>query len=144
MPMNGFTVGRDVTLNIFGSNGGVTNFQTITGFMKKQETVHVQSKGMDGVIRHLELPDGWSGTMTFDRSSSAVDDYFAQLESNYYGGLNIAAAQITETITEVNGATTQYRYTGVMMKLDDAGRSAGENLVSQSVSWVASKRLKIQ
>lgn len=144
MPMNGFTVGRDVTLNIFGSDGSTHSFTQLTGFDKKQETVHVQSKGMDGVIRHLELPDGWTGRITIDRASSDVDDYFAQLESNYYGGLNIPAAQITETITEADGSTTQYRYTGVMMKLDDAGRSAGENLVSQTVSWMASKRLKIQ
>lgn len=144
MPMNGFTVGRDVTLNIFGSDGATHSFPTLTGFDKKQATVDIQSKGMDGVIRHLKLPDGWSGTITVDRSGSEVDDYFAQLESSYYGGQNITAAQITETITEANGSTTQYRYTGVMLKLDDAGRSAGENLVSQSISWVASKRLKIQ
>ena len=79
-----------------------------------------------------------------DRSNSAVDDYFAQLESNYYAGLTIGAAQITETITEVNGGITQYRYTGVMLKLDDAGELSGENLVKQKMSWCASKRLKIQ
>lgn len=144
MPMNGFNVGRDVTLQIFGSNGTIQQWATLTGFDKKQETVHVQSKGMDGVIRHLELPSGWSGSIMLDRSNSNVDDYFAQLESNYYSGLNVPAAQITETITEVTGATTQYRYTGVMMKLDDAGHSAGENILSQKVSWACSKRLKIQ
>lgn len=144
MPMNGFTVGRDVTLQIYGSDGNIQSWQTLTGFDKKQETVHVQSKGLDGVIRHLELPDGWTGRVTVDRSGSQVDDYFATIESNYYAGLNVPSSQITETITEATGATTQYRYTGVMFKLDDAGRSAGENLVSQTISWVASKRLKIQ
>lgn len=144
MPMNGFTVGRDVTITLFGNLGQVVAFARITSFDKKQETVHVESKGMDGVIRHLELPNGWTGNLTYDRASSAIDDYFALLESSYYGGLNIPAAQITETITEANGGTTQYRFTGVMLKLDDAGRSAGENLVSQKISWCASKRLKIQ
>jgi hypothetical protein len=144
MPMNGFTVGRDVTLNIFGSDGQTHSFTQITGFDRKQETVHVQSKGIDGVIRHLELPDGWSGRITVDRASDDVDAYFAQLESNYYAGQNIPAAQITETITEADGSTSQFRYTGVMLKLDDAGRYAGENLVSQTLSFACSKRLQIQ
>lgn len=144
MPMNGFNVGRDVTLQIFGSDGAVASWSTLTMFDKKQETVHVQSKGMDGVIRHLELPNGWTGSIGLNRSNSNVDDYFCQLESTYYSGGNVPAAQITETITEVNGGTTQYRYTGVMMKLDDAGQSSGENILSQKVSWAASKRLKIR
>jgi hypothetical protein len=145
MPMNGFTVGRDISLQIMGQNGAVVaNFATITAFDSKQNTVKVQSKGIDGVIRYLELPDGWEGSITIDRSNSNVDDYFAQLESNYYAGLTIGAAQITQTITEVNGGITQYRFVGVMLKLDDAGKYAGENLVSQKLSWCASKRLKIQ
>lgn len=145
MPMNGFTVGRDISLQIFGQNGNVVaNFALNTSFDAKQKTVKIQSKGIDGVIRHLELPDGWSGSLTFDRRDSNIDDYFAQLESNYYAGVNIGAAQITQTITEVNGGTTQYRYTGVMLCLEEAGKYAGENLVSQTVSWVSSKRLKIQ
>lgn len=145
MPMNGFTVGRDISLQIFGQNGGlVATFATITNFNAKQNTVHVQSKGIDGVIRHLYLPDGWEGAIGVDRSSSAVDDYFAQLESNYYSGVTIGAAQITQTITEVTGGLTQYRYVGVMLKLDEAGDYAGENLVKQKLSWCASKRLKIQ
>lgn len=145
MPMNGFTVGRDIALQIMGQNNNiVASFAMQTSFDSKQGVVKVQSKGIDGVIRHLFLPDGWSGTMKFDRSNSNVDDYFAQLESSYYAGINIGAAQITQTITEVLGNLTQYRYTGVMMALDDAGSYAGENLVSQTISWVASKRLKIQ
>jgi hypothetical protein len=145
MPMNGFTVGRDVTIQIVGQNNAVVaTFATLTGFSKKQNTVKIASKGMDGVIRYLELPDGWEGHIMVDRSTSAVDDYFAQLESNYYAGVTIGAAQITETITEVSGAQTQYRYVGVMLKLDDAGESNGENLVKQKMTWCASKRLKIQ
>lgn len=145
MPMNGFTVGRDISLQILGQNNAVVaSFSTITKFDSKQNTVKVQSKGIDGVIRFLELPDGWDGTIALDRSNSNVDDYFAQLESNYYAGVTIGAAQITQTITEVSGAITQYRYVGVMLKYDDAGSYAGENLVSQKLSWCASKRLKIQ
>jgi hypothetical protein len=145
MPMNGFTVGRDIALQIMGQNNSVVaSFALQTSFDFKQGVVKIQSKGIDGVIRHLYLPDGWSGTMKFDRGNSNVDDYFAQLESNYYAGSNIGAAQITQTITEASGNLTQYRFIGVMMCLDDGGNYAGENLVAQTISWAASKRLKIQ
>jgi hypothetical protein len=50
---------------------------------------------------------------------------------------------ITETIAEVSGAITQYRYLGALLKLDDAGDYAGDATVKQKVSFVCSRRVKV-
>jgi hypothetical protein len=107
MPVNAFNVGRDVTLQLIGFDGTIANFALYTSFDAKQDTHQVKIMGMDGIVRFLELPAGWSGSMAFDRQDRSIDNYFANMESSYYSGLNVQAATITETITEVDGSTSQ-------------------------------------
>ena len=142
MPINGFSVGRDVSLDIVGPSGPI-RFNLITKFSSKQEVKSNAVKGLDGITRPVRFFDGWSGNFDIERQDSTVDDYFSQLEANYYAGLNEAAVTITETITEVSGAVTQYRYTGVLLKLEDAGDYAGDSTVKQKVSFIASRRIKV-
>jgi hypothetical protein len=142
MALNGFTIGRDVTLTIVTPSGPL-NLSLITGFQSKQDTIDEKIKGLDGITRYLRFFDAWSGRFTLDRRDSTLDDYFAQLESNYYQGLSEGGVSITETITEANGSVTQYRYISVLLKYDDAGEFAGDKSVKQTVSFVASRRLKI-
>ncbi len=142
MPVNGFTVGRDVSLDIVGLNGPI-RFSLITGFNARPDTTDVKVKGLDGKTRHVMFPDGWTGTFDVERQDSTVDDIFAQLESNFYSGLNLPAISIMETITEVSGAVTQYRFTDVILRLDDAGAYAGDQTVKQRLSFMASRRMKV-
>ena len=142
MPVNSFSVGRDVTLTIVTSSGPL-NLNLITGFGASPEMAEVKIKGLDGITRHARFYDGWRGKFDIERGDSTVDDYFAQLEANYYAGINEQAATITETITEVSGAVTQYRYLGVLFKLDDAGEWRGDATVKQELSFVSRQRLKI-
>lgn len=144
MPVNNFNVGRDMTLQIVGYDGTIQNFTLQTSFDTKQETHSIKIMGMDGTVRFLELPAGWSGSFGFDRQSDNLDNYFSQLESAYYSGLNVQAATLTETIVEVDGSTSQFRYTGTVFKLDDAGSWQGDKQVGQKISFSASRRLKVQ
>lgn len=142
MPMNGFSVGRDVSLSIVTANGPL-RLSLITAFSSKPNLAESRVKGLDGITRYLRFPDGWSGTFEIERQDSAVDDYFAQLEANYYAGINEQPATITETITEPNGSVTQWRYTGVLLKLDDAGNFQGDQTVKQRLSFVAARKIKL-
>jgi len=142
MPINGFSVGRDVSLDIVGGSGPI-RFNLITNFNSKQTSKEHNVKGIDGITRPVRFFDGWTGAFSIERQDSTVDDYFSQLEANYYAGLNEASVTITETITEVSGGITQYRYTGVLLKLDDAGSWAGDATVKQSLSFMASRRIKV-
>lgn len=142
MPVNGFSVGRDIALTVVTSSGPLT-LNLITGFHRRQETVEVKVKGIDGVTRHVRFFDGWAGGFDIERTDSTVDDYFAQLESNYYAGINEQPGTLTETISEVNGSISQYRYLQVLLKYDDAGSFAGDATVKLKLSFVSSQRQKI-
>lgn len=144
MPVNNFNVGRDFTIQITNYDGINKNFTLMTAFSKKQETHSIKIMGMDGTVRFLELPAGWNGSFSVDRQNRDLDDYFAKLETDYYSGLNVQAITITETIQEVDGSTSQYRYTGVVFKLDDAGNVSGDKQVAMKVAWSASRRLQVQ
>lgn len=142
MPINNFSVGRDVSLDIVGPNGPL-RFSLITNFNSKQTSKENSIKGLDGITRPVRFFDGWTGSFSLERQDSAVDDYFAQLEANYYAGINEGSVTITETITEASGAVTQYRYVGVLLKYDDSGSWAGDATVKQSLSFIASRKLKV-
>lgn len=142
MPLNGYSVGRDISLDIIGPTGPL-RFSLITNFTSKPDTTDIKIKGLDGITRHARFPDGWSGSFDITRADSTLDDYFSQVEANYYAGLNERPLTITETISEASGAVTQYRYTGVLLKLDDAGSWSGDQVVKQKVSFMADTRVKV-
>ncbi|MDE2354943.1 MAG: hypothetical protein KGL17_07970 [Betaproteobacteria bacterium] len=142
MPLNNFSIGRDVSLDIITPQGPV-KFSLITKFKSKMDITDKKIKGLDGMTRHLRFPDGWSGEFEIDRQDSTADDYFSQIEANYYAGLNEQPGTLTETITEPNGNVTQYRYVNVLLKYDDAGEWLGDSEVKQRVSFVAAQRIKV-
>jgi hypothetical protein len=141
MPMNGYSIGRDITLVVQTSNGALS-LNKITKFTAKQESTDVRVKRLDGITDRLRFFDGWTGSFDIERQDSVIDDYFAQLEANYYAGINEQPCQIYETHTEPNGTTTQYRHDGVLLKLDDAGEWMGDSTVKISLSWTGSRRTK--
>ena len=142
MPLNGYSVGKDVTLTIVTPNGVMT-LPKITHFRSKQDTIDEKKKPLDGITDFLRYYDAWSGSFTVERTDSTLDDYFAALEANFYAGLTEGPVSITETIQEVSGAVSQYRYTRVLLKYEDAGEFAGDKSVTQSLSFVAGRRIKI-
>lgn len=142
MPINNFSVGRDISLSVITSDGPL-NLGLVTEFTSKQDTTEQKVKGLDGIIRPVRFYDGWSGSFSVDRQNSGVDDYFTKLEANYYAGLNELPVTITETVQETSGAVSQYRYTGVLLKLDDAGDWKGDSTVKQKISFMASRRIKL-
>jgi len=142
MPFNSLNVGRDVTVDVTTSAGPLT-FSIVTGFSSKPKYKDLSSTGLDGVVRHAALPAGWDGTFEIERGSGVVDAYFAQLEAAYYNGQNQTAGTITETIQEVDGTVSQYRYEGAVLKLQDAGTKAGDKLVKMKVQFEASFRRKV-
>lgn len=139
MPINGFTIGRDIAINITMPQGPV-RFSNVTGFTKKQNSTAIDSKGLDGTDRFGEIPSGWEGTIEIDRANSNLDRAFAYLEGLYYAGQNVPSSSISETITEADGSVTQFRYTGVAFKFDNAGDAKGDTKVTQTFSWKASRR----
>ena len=142
MPVNGFSIGRDCSLTVNTPNG-VKRFSLITGFGSKPSISDAKVKGLDGIVRHVIFHDGWQGQFDLERQDDELDEYWAQLESDYYAGIAQGAATITETITEVDGSISQFRYDGVVFKLEDAGEWKGDSTVKQKLSFQATRRIKV-
>jgi hypothetical protein len=142
MPLNGFTVGRDLSVNIQTPNGALP-LTGLTKFTAKPDTTDVKVKLVNGRTQHLIFPDGWSGSFEVERVDSTLDDFFANQEANYYAGFDLNSSTITETITETSGVVSQYQFVGVIFKLDDAGDFAGDATVKQKLSFVAEQRIKL-
>ncbi|MDE2101967.1 MAG: hypothetical protein KGL39_32270, partial [Patescibacteria group bacterium] len=102
MPLNNFTVGKDITLQLVTQYGALS-LNLITSFQSKQDSIEETIKGIDGITRHVKFPNGWSGSFMIERRDSTLDDYFAADEAGYYSGQNLQNCSITETIQEVAG-----------------------------------------
>lgn len=142
MPMNGYSIGTDISLCIVGPNGPLV-FNKVTEFQSKPKTKDDARPALDGVTRHLRFPQGWEGSFNLDRQDSTMDDWWSQVEANYYAGVNEVPISITETKREVSGAVSQYRYQGVMLTPDDMGTWKGDEAVVQKLKFVAERRIKV-
>ena len=147
MPVNtGFgvlSIGKDVSIDVTLPNGQILNIDKVTAFDAKQDTTALNSKGLDGIHRFAEIPDGWSGSITIDRAGPGVDNFFAAVEASYYATGTLNAVRITQTIQEDAGTITQYRFDGVALKFTDAGSWSGDKYATQKLDFKASKRIKV-
>lgn len=141
MPQQNYSVGRDLTL-VVQTSAGALSLNGITKYRSKQESAEVRVKRLDGITDHLRFFDGWSGSFDIERRDSVIDDYFSQLEANYYAGINEQPCQIYETHQEPNGQITQYRHDGVLLTLDDAGEWSSDATVKVSLKFMSSRRIK--
>lgn len=143
MPINGYSVGRDVTLKVVLSGGRTLSIPGLTNFKKKPDLSDQKVMRMDGRVDHLVFPGGWSGSFELDRTDDSVDTFMADYENAYYNNQNMQAATLTETIIETDGTASRFRYTGVMLKPTDMGDAAGDKTIKQTVEFLASRRLKV-
>lgn len=144
MPIGRLSVGRDNQIDIFFPIlGGSAPISVITKFDAKPETTELKSKGMDGIVRHGVEPDGWQISIELDRANDTLDTLFALIEDAYYRGVNIDNATVIQTVQEADGSVSQYRYTDVAFKFDDAGSWSNGKHVSQKLTGRGSRRIKI-
>lgn len=142
MPANGHTIGRDVSVVIV-TPSGVLRPKTVTGFSSKPEMNDIKVKPLNGPPIFAHVPDGWSLSFDIERANADIEYYFSNLEEGFYRGDDINPITITETIQEVGGGITQWRYEGVSLKLDDNGSKAADQTVKQKVSGMASRRRRV-
>jgi hypothetical protein len=141
MPLNGYSIGKDVVLTINTPTGLMR--VTLTAFDAKPVYTDLKSTPLDKPPVHMSIPSGWKGSAKLDRQDATVDDYVAANEAAYWAGQTVIQGSITQTITEANGTTSRYRYTNVNLKVTDPGNWSGEKLVDQSLEFEASRRLKL-
>jgi hypothetical protein len=144
MPNNNQSVGKDIAIVLMTSAGALNiPAAAITKFDAQPDTSHEARKGLDGVTRNAVFPNGWKGSFDIDRMNSAVDEFWAQYESDYYNGVNLLPGTINEVIVEANGSISQYRYEGVVLDLKDAGSREADKVIKMKLDFYASRRKKV-
>ena len=144
MPNNNQSIGKDVSFVVMTSAGALNiPAAAITKFDAQPDTSHEARKGLDGVTRNAVFPNGWKGSFDIDRMNSAVDEFWAQFESDYYNGVNLLPGTINEVIVEANGSISQYRYEGVVLDLKDAGSRESDKVIKMKLDFYASRRKKV-
>jgi hypothetical protein len=142
MPQGQFNTGHDVTLSVVTSVGILT-LTNLVSFKSKQDETVQKIILINGRTKHLRFIQGWSGSFDLERASSQIDAYFSLLELNQKLGIREPIASITETIQEVSGAISQFRYKGVLLSLTEAGEVAGDKSMKQTIGFVAEERPQI-
>ena len=138
----GFNVGKDISLSVQNPNGNLL-LVGLTSFTSKPGTTKIKSKRITGLTYHGNIPDGWSGTFKVDRVDPSIDLFFANAEAGYYAGQSSPAGTIQEVISELDGSTTTWQYTGVVLTFDDAGNWEGDKKVDQTISFEATTRTQV-
>lgn len=139
---NGYSIGKDISYTVVTPTGTLT-LNGKTDYSIKPMYTDLKHKGLDGYTVHGVIPDGWQIDMKFDRFDANVDNYFAQLEADYFAGVTQQAGTIYETIQEKDGSITSFRYTNVVLKYDGAGDWKGDSLLPISITAMASRRIKV-
>lgn len=142
MPANGLSTGIDSRLT-FNDVTGVQRFMIIESVQAKEDATVGKQIAMDGTVRHPKFHEGWSGTFVLQRGDNSMDNYIALQEASYYLGVDQIPMTITQTITEVSGSISQYQYTNVVISLDDSGMWSGTDIVKQTVTFMASRKLEL-
>jgi hypothetical protein len=142
MPVNGFTVGKDVSIVLNGPNGQII-LNGVTDFSAKPVTTTLKHKPLSGIPQFGYIPDGWELSFKLDRMDPGVDNFWAAFEDGYYNGVNQAGGTVNESIQEADGSISKYRYTGFVLKLDNAGDFSGDKKVEQTLSGMASQKVKV-
>lgn len=142
MPINNFSIGKDVSLVFAGPNGPIT-INGITDFSAKPTTETLKSKTLDGTTRHGYIPNGWELSFKLDRLDTSADDLWAAFELAYFAGGNQSSGTIQEIIQEANGSISIWQYIGVVLKLDSHGDYSADKKVEQSLSGMATTRERL-
>lgn len=145
MPVNGWSVGRDVTVTLAGP-GGVSIIipsSQVTHFDAKPLKREDWHRPLNSPPMPIYMPDGWRGTVEFDRGNNTLDQFQATLESNFWNGTNTLSGTILETITENDGSVSQYQFDGVMYWVDDPGNFRADSKVQQRLEFCAGTRTPV-
>ena len=142
MSLTTFSIGRDTQLVLIGPNGRV-DLSHVTGFESRQLTSPVRVSRLDGTQLAAELPKGWEGTFEVERGTSALDDFIASIEQNFYNGNGVGVGTMYQYITEPDSSVSTYQFDNVVFKLTTAGAWKGEASVKQKLEFYAARKRRI-
>jgi hypothetical protein len=140
---NFFNVGRDIQVIALDQNGQPITLDNITGHDAKQVTANIKVDKLDSTQMNAELPKGWTVDIEGVRAGPSLDNFFANLETQWYQNGTYNTSSVYVYITEPNGSTSSFQYTNVAFKYTESGSWAGDKEVKWKIEGVANRRIAI-
>jgi hypothetical protein len=140
MPQHNTTLGSDLgSLTITLPDGQILPVprEYLISFEWKQDTQTVKKSIIDN--RNLEyiFPGGYDGSIQLLRFSDQIERFFIQMHQDIANSKVVTGFSLLRTLSEPNGSISQIQFTGVTLKLDDAGTMKGQDVTEQKISWHA-------
>lgn len=142
MSSTAFSTGFDCQVVLIGPKGRV-DLSLVTGFSANQTVKTIRVDPLNAPPIEAHLPSGWTGEFMLERNSSAADDFFSNLEQDYWAGRSIGFSTLYQYVQEKDESTSTYQYDQVAIHLSDAGSWKAEGSVSQKITFFASTRKRI-
>jgi hypothetical protein len=137
----GYTnTGHDIHLTLVKSNGGIVTFENIMQFDAKQETQDITRVRLDNRVLVADLPKLWTGTITYDRATADTDGAIAEIEQNWFAGLDYALGTMTISVASALENST-ITFLDVSLKQDDSGTWRGDDATTCRLSFRAARRV---
>lgn len=139
-----FTVGSDYYVQLVTQEGGVLDVPSdyISSFQKRRESSTETRRGIQGRTMSHQSPNGYSGSFNIDRHSPTIENFFIDLDQQYYEGRRQLPGSILETIREIDGSVSQYEYRGVKFNLEDLGTVEQGKRVTMTLTFTSTDRIR--
>jgi hypothetical protein len=135
-PQNIFSVGKDLQAVLSGPTGSV-QLPKLTGFSHKPQYDTIKSKPLDGPTIQVDLPDGHTFELDFDRKDSGVDTFFTATEAAYWaaGGF-VPTFNLTFFVTErATGSSSIWQLAEVTLKYDPGSWKTGAAVAGKIMGY---------
>ncbi|MBB3175395.1 hypothetical protein FHR90_003250 [Endobacter medicaginis] len=140
MTTHTWSLGKDVSLVIVGPDGSTLDLPNVTAFTSKPSYKEVKSQVLNGPPIQRNVPDGWTGEVSFDRTSVAIDALIAVQEGSFWlAGGDVGVGTIYQYVTESNGSTSAFEYTECAMSFD-TGSWKSDTTVEMKLKFYARYR----
>jgi len=138
-----FTIGPQNSIQIFETvSGNLVDWgmPTEINWESRPVTTRVPVNLMSGTKRDLIFEQGWSGSLSIQRTKSALDEYWSVLEAQVRAGVPRPTFTIQQRINESDGTITQLTFIQCQFTYDEAGTYANEEGVVQRMSFTSPAR----
>ena len=136
-----FTIGRSTSI-IFLWNGKRVDLPTVTSFESHQIVSGDTVSPLNAKPITFNIPNGWGGSFTVVRDDVSLDNLIDTSSKAFWSAGTITNGTLYQFIIEVDGTKTTFEYTGVSITLSSAGSFQNSSAVYQTVTFVASDRIK--
>lgn len=144
MSVNNMTVGRDYAFGLYdGTTGQIIDLGDVQSVKISAQYHDIKSMPYNGVPRFGSIPDGFKGSFEITRTKGDLEDLQYTLNAAFNMGAAMRPGVINETVNNPDGSVSRYQYTGVSFKIEEIADVSREKVIKQTVSFMASDKVKI-